>query len=168
MLNYNKMLFVHIKTLDDKTYELDADRSDTIVSLKLKIKDLGGPEIDKQTIIYRGTKLEDHQYLEVLGLPENSKDPIYMHLVTYKEAIATVQIKKENELVLETTCDYSKDDKVVLHLKRDVSLVLKLPPVSIRKMEMYREDGTKLENSQGIKDLIKKEQCESFVFNVTI
>lgn len=164
MLNYNKMLFVHIKTLDDKTYELDADRSDTIVSLKYKIKDLGGPEIDKQTIIYRGTKLEDHQYLEELGLPEHSHDPIYMHLVTYKEAIATVQIKKENELVLETTWDYSKDDKVVLHLKRDVSLALKLPPVSIRKIELYREDGTKLENSQSIKDLIKKEQRESFVF----
>ncbi len=162
------MLFVHIKTLDDKTYELDADRSDTIVSLKLKIKDLCGTEIDKQIIIYRGTKLEDSVYLKELGLPEDSQDPIYMHLVTYKDAIATVQIKKENEVVLETTWDYSKEDKVVLHLKRDLATTLKLPPVSIRKMELYREDGTKLENGQSMKDLIKKEQCESFIFHVTI
>lgn len=165
---YNKMLYVHVKTLDDKIYELNADHSDTIVSMKLKIKDLGGPEIDKQTIIYRGTKLEDHQCLDILGLPEHLHDPIYMHLVTYKEAIATIQIKKDNDIVLETKWDYSKEDKIVLHLKRDISLALKLPPLSIRKMELHREDGTKLENSQSIKDLIKKEQSETFIFTVTL
>jgi hypothetical protein len=162
------MLTVHVKTLDDKTYELYADRSDTILSLKIKINELGGPEFDKQTIIYRGTKLEDHQYLEVLGLPDSCHDPVYMHLVTYKEAIVTVQIKKDNEIVFQIKWDYKTEDKAILHLKRDVSLALKLPPVSIRKMELFREDGTKLENSQSMKELIKKEQCESFVFTVTL
>lgn len=168
MLNNNKMLVVHIKTLDDHSYELDADISDTIRLLKIKIKDLGGPEIDKQTIIYRGTKLEDEQRLEILGLPENSKDPICMHLVTPKESIVSIQFKKENEIIHEIKWDYSKEDKVILHLKRDISLALKLPPVSIRKIELYKEDGTKLDNGQSMKDLMKKEQTESFIFTVIL
>lgn len=168
MLSKYKMLDIHVKTLDHKIYNLIADISDHVEVLKIKIQDQGGPELGTYRLIYRGTLLNDDQCLEEFGIPESSHDPIVIHLTPLPETIAKVAFKVNNEIVFTYEWDYMKDKIQVIHLKRELLMALKLSPVTMRKLELFTENGTKLQNSEDLTDIMKKEQKTEFIFDATL
>lgn len=162
------MLVLHVKTLDHHIYEINADISDRVAVVKIKIQDQGGPELGTYRLIYRGTLLNDDQCLEEFGIPESSHDPIVIHLTPLPETIAKVSFKVNNEIVFKYEWDYQKEKIQVIHLKRELLTALKQSPVTMRKLELFKEDGTKLENHESMSEIMKKEQKTEFIFNATL
>ena len=70
-----KSSFVHVGTLTGQTFRIfiDADLSDTIEEIKLRIQDREGVPPDQQRLIHAGRQLEDERALKDYGL----RDPVW-------------------------------------------------------------------------------------------
>jgi ubiquitin len=54
---------IFIKTLTGKTFPLDVEDTDTILSVKQKIQDTDGHPVDMQRLIFAGQQVEDDRTL---------------------------------------------------------------------------------------------------------
>ena len=66
-----------IKTLQGKTITLDVSDTDTISSIKDKIRDIEGIPSDQQRLVFNGKQLEDNQTIGDYGIQADSN----IHLV---------------------------------------------------------------------------------------
>lgn len=159
------MLLVNIKK-DDQDYTVVADPTDTIVAIKHKVHEQGGPEVEKQTLIFAGKRLENHQALAELNLKEDTLEPHVIHMVVYKDAIGTITIQKEGEHLMDTQWDYSDDGYSVMHLKQEILKKLDLPHATLRKLQLFTHDGTKMNNIDTLRSHFQKRQSEHLVIEL--
>jgi len=68
---------IYIKTLQGKNITLDVKNTDTIASIKDKIKDIEGIPVDQQRIVFNGKQLEDNNTIADYGIEADSS----LHLV---------------------------------------------------------------------------------------
>jgi hypothetical protein len=63
---------VHVRTLDDETFTLEVGSSDDVETLKLKIEEIEGTYVKRQTLIFNGLKLEEGRTLEAYCINNES------------------------------------------------------------------------------------------------
>jgi len=96
-----------IKNLQKQQFSVDVDKSETILDLKKKIKELHNHEEACQQLIFAGQKLEDDSKL--LGdLSPPIKDGDFMVLVIRKPKAATPAAESKSEPMLEKKDDQPK------------------------------------------------------------
>ena len=69
-------MLLQVKTYAGYIYLFDVNESDTIYNIMLKIEDMGGPEIEKQKIIWAGKYLEPQKTCKYYNIQDD--DTIYL------------------------------------------------------------------------------------------
>lgn len=95
--NKQREMFIFIKTLSGKTITFDLEATDTIASLKSKIKDRENVPVDQQRILFAGKELDDGNTLQSSGV---SKEAI-LHLVLKKAQTHVSQLTQYEQKEME-------------------------------------------------------------------
>lgn len=107
-------MLLQVKTLSGYIYGLDVEESDTIYNVMVKIEDMGGPEIEKQKIIWAGKYLDPHKTCEFYNI--NDDDTVHLVIKENKEKLVKI-INKDTQEQWDMTIDLEKDLEDIYYLK---------------------------------------------------
>ncbi|WP_448110063.1 ubiquitin-like protein [Luteibacter jiangsuensis] len=65
-------MLIHIKTLDDKSYDLEVEPGDSVLMVKMKLQDASGISPDEARLVFAGKQLADERALSDYNIRNES------------------------------------------------------------------------------------------------
>lgn len=96
-INYAYAMSIEVKDVNGNTYTIEAETSDSIDTIKIKIEEKSGISVDRQRIIYAGKELQDGMTLADYNYQKGNR----LHLVL-KSTSCTHELSLVNEIA--ATC----------------------------------------------------------------
>lgn len=138
-------------------YEINVDEDDLIENIKIKIRNLGGPHLNSQRIIYMGKELNNNERIDHYIQNVFDKTNI-RHMMLEEDKLTKFEVRLENGNILVIYYDVRKEGNSVESLKVHLFRILH---IIISKM-VLSIDGKILENDEkvtflkGVMDLYTK------------
>ena len=142
---------IQVKTMTGYIYTLDVEDHDTIYNIMLKIEDMGGPEIDKQKIIWKGKQLDPFKTCEFYSVYED--DTLHMVLKPNRERTLNI-INRETQQQWQMTVNLDHDfDDVCITLRGKIRVFTNTET----QFDMYCKNGIKInkKNSFTLNDILE-------------
>ena len=126
-------------------YDLDVNDEDIVRDLKIKIRDLGGPHITSQKIIYRGKELNDDEKISIYTKIEFPKTNI-KHMMLDQDETIKFNVHLKDGRTFDVNYNVKKDGNTVLGLKIHLLKILHVLVSNI----ILSIDGKILNNDQKV------------------